>query len=165
MSPDEWGKITTGLDREIHRALEAVATEGILKIRSRRATTRVFLLLSVPEEHSDGILFRILRHRSPELTDAFQGKFVKREWVIGFCQAHAEEALQIAEIKFGSIPNDCAILKESDVKVVVRDKFGSVVTAWKDGTPQLSPYDGMLTRKWERHEVGVTNWHYDSVRY
>ena len=160
-------ELVRALDGEIDQSFEAVVVEGVIKIRSRSAPSRVVLLLSYPMLHDKSVYFHLIKHRTMELTNQYQGKLVKRDWVIGFSVATAPELHGLKDITFANIPPDCEVLKSTDVKIVVRDKFGNTITAWKDGAPQVSlaEYDGTRTRNWERQEDGVTNWYYDSVRF
>lgn len=89
------------------------------------------------------------------------------EWLATFSQVNAAEAASIEDISWEMIPSDCEILKKSATKTVVRGKYGSVLTLWKDGVPQVGPehWDGTRTKNWERHSLGVTNWYCDSAKY
>lgn len=167
MQNQELADIVSALDHDIDQSLEVVSVEGIIKMRSRSSQSRVLLILSQPMAHEGTLYFRLLKHRSLELTNQFKDKAVRRDWIVDFSKINAKEVQGLDDITYLNVPSDCEILKKSDVKIVVRDKFGTTVTAWKDGAPQVSlaGFDGTRTRNWERHVLGVTNWYYDSVRF
>ena len=167
MNENEVLDAVNALGLDVDPSLEIVVVEGVVKLRSRLAKSRVLLLLSYPVFHEHDVYFRLLKHRTLELTEKYHGKFVRRDWIVAFSIASAPEVHSLEDITYSNIPADCEVIKSNDVKIVVRDKFGTTVTAWKDGAPQVSlaGYDGTRTRNWERQEDGVTNWYYDSVRF
>ena len=167
MNEPDVSLVIAAINDRIAPPFEATSASGFVKVHSRSARTRVFLVLSLVQGGEAWTGLRIVKHRSPELTSAHAGKTVSIEWLVTFSQVNADEAASIEDISWKKIPSDCEILKESATKTVVRDKYGSVVTLWKDGVPRIEPehWDGTKTRNWERHAPGVTNWHYDSVKY
>lgn len=167
MSDPDSSLIVADINHRIDPAFEAVYASGFVKVHSRSAKARVFLVLSLVHGSEARTGFRIVKHRSPELTSAHAGKIVSMEWLATFSQVNAAEATSIEDISWEKVPSDCEILKKGETKKVVRDRYGSVVTLWKDGLPQVEPehWDGTKTRNWERHALGVTNWYYDSAKY
>lgn len=106
--------------------------------------------------------FVIVRHRNEDLTDRYHARRVSKEWVYRFIEANAARARDAIPTTFDSIPQSCKILKKTSTKAVVRTPEGFLLTLWKGGKPQIeSGTYGKQTREWERHEAGVTNWHYD----
>lgn len=162
-------QLCRSLEEDCDTAFQIVVDGGYIKVRSRTATSRIFLVLGVHGESGDaaeGERFRLLKHRSVELTSRYGGKLVPRSWVVDFTKANRTEAQEIQDIAYSAVPDDCEVLKRTDVKVVVRDRLGTTITLWKDDKPQVSlaEYDGTNTRGWERQEDGVMNWHYDHDR-
>lgn len=143
-------------------AIQKIGEE--IRLCSATSPTRVFIIVALRETSGRSSVFELIKHRSLELTKAHKGKIVSDSWIVSFTQSNAEIARRIEEITFERLPSDCEILKETEVKKVVRDQLGTVVTVFRDGVPQLPPerYDGTATRGWERSTLGVTNWYYDS---
>jgi hypothetical protein len=128
-------------------------TGADIRVCSSKSPTRVFLVARFRESLNDKDVFELIKHRTKELTDLFGGKSVSGAWITKFTQSNSESARQIEEITFENVPRDCQVIKETEVKKVVRDQFGTTVTVFKDGKPQIQAqfFDGTATRGWERY--------------